>query len=879
MGNEYAKLSNQAKVLLLEEAVIENDVEKVKAVMKGCEKFVFTARALGIACLYGTLDVVKALVDGGAEFEYTYTPDLKRKYGAAYSTNNYTYPVNYTLMLAMTSVNVGIPKLCTNTISFHFGKLPKLKGKKNSNEDRAEIAEYLLDSKVKFDASELLYYAILWGCIPVAEILLKKGVELSATIKQLFLDTTSTIPRNELLATLSELSERDCLFALNTFAKLLGEEKMQLTQMVFDAKNTSFFNANVIECMFKISDTSSISKQKLLNKLIDRDDVEAMKLLIENETFKTPAQRDKAIEYARKNEKNNVLAWLMDYKNRNADIKAENEKAEAKMKKELTENPNSVSAMKKKWNYEVLKNGNLKITSYKGTETDVVIPSTIGKNTVVAIDENTFAIDSEYGCKVTKDQKENRKQIESIEFPGTINEIPDYMFLTRVTKYEKLKYIKLGVGIKKIGRKAFCELEKIEEIVIPDTVKEIKEYAFSDCSKLVSVILPSKLKKIGECAFNNCVKLKNIEIPHGLSELSAWLFSGSGLETFTFSKKINTIGEYVFEGCKSLKSIQWPDWINAIPKGTFKGSGIETFIMQDNVKSIGELAFASCEKLEKFEIDEDVEIKNNAFSGCLKFADENGMVIINGELFGVGEFDYVKSENMNGINPIKISNTIKIKAYFDTLPRFIHYECEEFNDKLPSDLSVGAEFELGRFTFTTNLELSPIRWKVLSVEGNKALCITTQPLFVCSKTLDKTQGWANSQIRHFLNEGFIEHYFTDKEKSIMSVTNNNNDANSEYNTMQESSTDDTMFLLSVDDIQRYMPAPEDRIVEKTEFIKKLETRDEYCNWITRSLEGDWENSTVAINEEGIIHKVAMHSHGKSVARPAMWIDLSKLKNA
>ena len=69
VGNNR-KLTEKGKVELLENIVLSGDVEKVNAVIEECQTFEFTARALGLACLYASLDVVKALIKAGATFYY-----------------------------------------------------------------------------------------------------------------------------------------------------------------------------------------------------------------------------------------------------------------------------------------------------------------------------------------------------------------------------------------------------------------------------------------------------------------------------------------------------------------------------------------------------------------------------------------------------------------------------------------------------------------------------------------------------------------------------------------------------------------------------------------------------------------------------------------
>lgn len=174
----YKKLSDKAKVEMLEKVIIQDDIDQARQVIEGCGSFEFTARALGLACLYSSLEMVKTIVAGGATFSYEYTSVLKRKYGAAYATRYEQYPVNYSSLIAKTKINVYNPMVCAYTHEFHFGTLPKVDKKENPENVRADIAEYLLTQpKAKFDSAEALFYSILWGCTGVADRLIEKGVK------------------------------------------------------------------------------------------------------------------------------------------------------------------------------------------------------------------------------------------------------------------------------------------------------------------------------------------------------------------------------------------------------------------------------------------------------------------------------------------------------------------------------------------------------------------------------------------------------------------------------------------------------------------------------------------------------------------------------
>lgn len=132
--------------------------------------------------------------------------------------------------------------------------------------------------------------------------------------------------------------------------------------------------------------------------------------------------------------------------------------------------------------------------------------------------------------------------------------------------------------------------ENIEEIVIPEGYTYIGEAAFSGCFKLKKVTLPSTLTSIGRAAFSRCNSLESIAIPDSVTEL----------------------GSYSFNGCSKLKCLLLPP----------------------HLQSIGSGAFGDCTELREITIPKETSLGNGAFERCYKLADDSGMLIINGILFG-----------------------------------------------------------------------------------------------------------------------------------------------------------------------------------------------------------------------------------------------------
>ena len=111
------------------------------------------------------------------------------------------------------------------------------------------------------------------------------------------------------------------------------------------------------------------------------------------------------------------------------------------------------------WSYELLDDGSVKITGYKGTETEVTIPKTLMLKPVTAIGNYAFS-------------------------------------------HTGLTSVIIPEGVTTIGYNAFYECENLTNVSLPSTLTSIGDYAFSNCENLTSVTLPKSLVTIGKSAFS-----------------------------------------------------------------------------------------------------------------------------------------------------------------------------------------------------------------------------------------------------------------------------------------------------------------------------------------------------------------------------------------
>ena len=143
--------------------------------------------------------------------------------------------------------------------------------------------------------------------------------------------------------------------------------------------------------------------------------------------------------------------------------------------------------MKKLWCYEVMEDGSICITGYKGKDSEVYVPERIGEKTVTRIGDNAFSPVSASGKQKPKATREALQKITAVYIPDSVTEI---------------------------GSSVFARCKNLTSVTIPDSVTEIGDHAFHGCENLTSVTIPDSVTEIGYDAFRYCENL-TIHAPEG----------------------------------------------------------------------------------------------------------------------------------------------------------------------------------------------------------------------------------------------------------------------------------------------------------------------------------------------------------------------------
>lgn len=227
------------------------------------------------------------------------------------------------------------------------------------------------------------------------------------------------------------------------------------------------------------------------------------------------------------------------------------------------------------------------ITKYTGTESTVILPSTISSWPVTKIGEdalkdNTTITSVTIPASVTEigaNAFAGCTNLTSVNYAGDWSKLTiqsgnpavqdavnaqlfDFKFILNDTAVIVIRYKGTaadvtipsrykGKPVTMIDHAAFHD-SAVTSVTIPDSVTSIPDDAFAYCSNLTNISIPNSVTFIGFSAFNSCTSLKSITLPSSL----------------------RTIGNSAFAGCPSSMTVTYPgsktQW-DAIAKGSNNG--------------------------------------------------------------------------------------------------------------------------------------------------------------------------------------------------------------------------------------------------------------------------------------------------------------------
>lgn len=219
-----------------------------------------------------------------------------------------------------------------------------------------------------------------------------------------------------------------------------------------------------------------------------------------------------------------------------------------------------------------------------------------------------------------------------------------------------------------------------------------------------------------------------------------------------------------------------------------------------------------------------------------------------------------------------------------------------------SSAVAGDTVVLGKFKQCAerNCKKTPLEWIVLNRIGDRLLLLSKYVLqgksFNVLNSADESGQikdandpdydpeavtWKKCSIRNWLDTEFMSAKYFDSvfsagEKRLVEKVIVRNNGNAIHKTGGCGPTEDFVFLLSSDEIKKFIPVKEERIATVTAYARKMGTscnNDLRCSWWTRT-PGVNAHGTVVVDVYGNINNSYSNNFEFVGVRPALWVNLA-----
>lgn len=412
----------------------------------------------------------------------------------------------------------------------------------------------------------------------------------------------------------------------------------------------------------------------------------------------------------------------------------------------------------------------------------------------------------------------------------------------------------------------FYKDSKVKSIVFPDSIKTIKWRMAHDCPNLVSIRIGAGTEFIGKdysLIIQSTSKAAHSDHPHFVPEAGANPFANCPKLT-SIEVSDENLWYLVQDGClydlASRRLVCYP-----------AGYPGEEFRIPDGIQMIAGWAFAGAKELKSITIPASVKvIGDEAFANCNP---ELKLVVYEGS---VAESYAVSMEIPHRVIPNALTELIESKQ-----------ETDETDRLFPLSVHKGDTLVLGHWEQDNDLSngSEAIEWQVLEADDERALLISKyglEPRSYHDEPVEIT--WAESSLRAWLNGEFAQQAFERYESAAIIRTL----VKTEDNGVSPGGVDtsDRLFLLSLSEVQQYLPGISERktlytpwaLAKALEKQPKLKTDGSCAYWLRSPGQVEPENAVYVHMDGSLTAKQQMGyaaSKGSWMAvRPAVWVDLN-----
>lgn len=196
---------------------------------------------------------------------------------------------------------------------------------------------------------------------------------------------------------------------------------------------------------------------------------------------------------------------------------------------------------------------------------------------------------------------------------------------------------------------------------------------------------------------------------------------------------------------------------------------------------------------------------------------------------------------------------------------------------LDKNVKVGDYIDFGKYEQDNNISngKEDIEWLVLDVQDGRVLVISKYGLDAKRYNEELAEvTWETCTLRKWLNNEFVNTAFTSEEKAKIPAVTVSADANPSYSTDPGNATQDKVYLLSINELNKYFSSDSARVCEPTKYAVANvadANRDivNSCWWLRSPRDCQYDAAIVAYGN------ILDHDYDIGMdcvaIRPAMWI--------
>ena len=294
------ELVQEEKAARLQHAVLNSSVEEIGTIYDELGEIEMSAPALGLACRFRGLDIVKALVEKGATFDFPSTEKIEEQYHCYIGKKYGNYRTNYAMYLL---------KIFGEDLKIFCIKGMKMERNAStdagtclsflSDKERVAVLRYLLEQreKIAFQPEELLFYAIYFKDTVIVKELKAHNIKLSKIRIQKLTEGAIAMDGYwfEYVLLTERLADKDYLDIMQQILAELEGKPFHFTENIYEITKKRFRDLKVFEFFLANFKREKMNKIEMIRDFVERDQLDVLPIIEREGWLNVTKRRDEVI--------------------------------------------------------------------------------------------------------------------------------------------------------------------------------------------------------------------------------------------------------------------------------------------------------------------------------------------------------------------------------------------------------------------------------------------------------------------------------------------------------------------------------------------------------------------------------------------------------